>query len=106
LNYKRCMIDCILDKISSRHLILGDQLFHTRCCAHILNLIVKDGLSIIANIIEKVGESANFRTTTPRREEKFIETCAQLNIPFRRKLVVDCKAMRDSTFLMLQVAIQ
>jgi len=100
------MIDRILDKISSRSLILGGQLFHMRCCAHILNLIVKDGLSIIANVIEKVRDSANFWTATPKREEKFIETCAQLNIQFKRKLVVDCRTRWNSTFLMLQVAIQ
>jgi len=83
------MIDRILDKLSSRSLILGGQLFHMRCCAHILNLIVKDGLSIIANVIEKVRDNANFWTATPKREEKFIETGAQLNIQFKRKLVVD-----------------
>jgi len=70
------MIDCILDKILGRSLILGGQLFHMRCCAHISNLIVKDGLPIIANVIEKVKDNANFWTTIPKREKKFIETCA------------------------------
>jgi len=71
-----------------------------------LNLIVKDALSIIANVIEKVRDSANFWTTTPKREEKFIETCDQLNIQFKRKLVVNCRTRWNSTFLMLQVAIE
>jgi len=100
------MIDRILDKISSRSLILGGQLFHMRCCAHILNLIVKDGLSIIANVIEKVRDNANFWTVIPKIKEKFIGTCARLNIQFKRKLVVDCRTRWNSKFLMLQVAIQ
>jgi len=67
---------------------------------------VKDDLSIIANVMEKVRDNANFWTATPKREEKFIKTCAQLNISFKRKLVVDCRTRWNSTYLMLQVAIQ
>jgi len=67
---------------------------------------MKDNLSIIGNVTEKVRESANYWTTTPKREEKFIETCAQLSIPLSRKLVLDYKTRWNSTFLMLQVAIK
>ena len=99
------MIERILDKISPRSFILGGQLFHMRCCAHILNLIVKDGLSMISDAIEKVRDSVNFWTATPKREEKFKETCDQVGIPYMKKLILDCKTRWNSTFLMLDVAI-
>ena len=45
-----------------------------RCCAHILNLIVKEGLEIIKESVEKIRESVAFWIATPKRLEKFVET--------------------------------
>ncbi|XP_057451768.1 zinc finger BED domain-containing protein RICESLEEPER 2-like [Lotus japonicus] len=99
------MIEYILDDISHSKLILGGRIFHMRCCAHILNLVVKDGLSVISGAIEKVRKSVNYWTLTPKREEKFEDACLQLNCPFK-KPVVDCKTRWNSIFLMLRVAIE
>ncbi|XP_058753844.1 zinc finger BED domain-containing protein RICESLEEPER 2-like [Vicia villosa] len=71
------MIERILNKISPRSLILGGQLFHMCCCAHILNLIVKEGMSLISGAIDNIRDSVGYWTATPKREEKFIETCGQ-----------------------------
>lgn len=99
------MIERVLAKISRTSFILGGQLFHMRCCAHILNLIVKDGLSMISSAIENIRESVSFWTATPKREELFMEISNQLDIPYNKKLILDCKTRWNSTFLMLQVAI-
>jgi len=44
-------------------------------------IIVKDGLFIIANVINNVTKNVNL-WTTPKRNEKFIETCLQFSISF------------------------
>ena len=99
------MINILLGKLSSSSLILHGKFFHMRCCAHILNLIVKEGLEVIKESVEKIRESVTFWTTTPKRLEKFVETTCQLNICCDKKLVLDCKTRWNSTFLMQSTAI-
>ena len=48
-----CMIEKIKDKLQLGTLIKERVFFHIRCCAHILNLIVKDGLGVVKDEVEK-----------------------------------------------------
>ncbi|KZV22165.1 hypothetical protein F511_33795 [Dorcoceras hygrometricum] len=100
------MIECILDKLHPSSLILEGKLFHMRCCAHILNLIVRDGLDLISGSIEIIRYSVGFWTTTPKRDEKFIETARQLKVESTKKLELDCKTRWNSTYLMLNTALE
>ena len=87
------LINILLGKLSSSSLILSGKFFHMRCCAHILNLIVKEGLEVIKESVEKIRESIAFWVATPKRLEKFVETARQLNISCDKKLVLDCKTI-------------
>ncbi|KAG5560343.1 hypothetical protein RHGRI_003592 [Rhododendron griersonianum] len=99
------MIDLLWDKLDNTSLMLGGDLFHMRCCAHILNLIVKDGLDVIKVGIEKIRDSVAYWTASQKREEKFEETVRQLNVGSTKKLGLDCATRWNSTFLMLQTAL-
>jgi hypothetical protein len=57
------------------------------CCAHILNFIVKDGLEVMKDGIEKIWDSVLFWVTTSKRKENFELTTNQLKIPYTENLV-------------------
>ena len=99
------LINILLGKLSSSSLTLNGKFFHMHCCAHILNLIVKEGLEVIKESVEKIRKSAAFWTATLKRLEKFVETACQSNICCDKKLVLDCNTRWNSTFLMLSTTI-
>ncbi|KAA8538184.1 hypothetical protein F0562_027792 [Nyssa sinensis] len=58
------VIDNIGSKLDSSSLLLDGRVLHMRCCAHILNLIVKDGLEVIGQGSERLCDSVVFWTAT------------------------------------------
>ncbi|XP_038678375.1 zinc finger BED domain-containing protein RICESLEEPER 2-like [Tripterygium wilfordii] len=57
----------------TKKLLLGGRLFHVRCCAHILNLLVQDDLKVVEDIIHNVRESVKFVKQSDSRLLKFSE---------------------------------
>lgn len=84
------MVDIVLDKISPSLLMLDGKVFHMRCCAHILNLVVRDSLEVIKDSIEKIRQSVAFWIVSAKREEKFVEAVKQLKNPNTKCLELDC----------------
>ncbi|KAL0462634.1 UNVERIFIED_CONTAM: hypothetical protein Slati_0151000 [Sesamum latifolium] len=72
------MFHHLLDKLPSKDLPLDGKVLHMRCCAHILNLIVKDGLEIIGGAIEKIRYSVMYWTASPARVENFEKSRSSL----------------------------
>ena len=94
----------LLDQLKRHNkMILGGKLLHMRCCAHILNLIVKDGLEVLGNRLEIIREHIAYWVATPKRLEKFEETAKQVRITCKKKLILDCRTRWNSTYLMLTV---
>ncbi|KAI0531206.1 hypothetical protein KFK09_000759 [Dendrobium nobile] len=88
-----------------KQLFFGGKIFHVRCCAHILNLMVKDGIKSIEFVVEKIRDTISFLNASEGRLLRFADVVHQLHLP-TRKLIMDCPTRWNSTYNMLTVALQ
>lgn len=79
--------------------LLEGKLFHVRCSAHILNLIVRD-------FIHKVRESVKYLQRSSFVTQKFNHAKTQLKLKDKKKVKMDCTTRWSSTFLMIKSALE
>lgn len=92
-------------KFASRGALWFEGKFlHNRCCAHILNLVVQDGLQVIQSLIDKVRETIKYIKKSNSRSYKFNADIDSLNLERRKKLSLDVCTRWGSTFKMLESA--
>ena len=60
--------------------IVGCKFLHMRCCAHILNLIMQEGLNDNHESTVKVRNAVQYAKSSPKRFEKFLEVVKDANI--------------------------
>ncbi|XP_055961833.1 zinc finger BED domain-containing protein RICESLEEPER 1-like [Mercurialis annua] len=77
---------------------------HMRCIAHILNLVVSDGLKDVNVCIKKVRECVRYIRNSPARLKKFKEAADFVGVETKKGLSLDVPTRWNSTFLMLSTA--
>jgi hypothetical protein len=75
--------------------------FHVRCAAHIVNLVVNDGLQPIDSLIGDIRNKVKFFKRSPTRMYKFVEVCNQYSVKVGQGLCLDVKTRWSSTYKML-----
>ena len=78
-------VDILRTQLSIRKaLVCNGEFFHLRCCAHILNLIVQDGLKEIDITIQKIRESVKYVKGSQVRKQEFLESVNQMSLDGKR----------------------
>ncbi|XP_070045664.1 zinc finger BED domain-containing protein RICESLEEPER 2-like [Nicotiana tomentosiformis] len=72
--------------------------------AHILNLIVQDGLKEIDISVKRVRQAVRYVRSSPQRTLKFRECCAHQEVECSKILCLDVPTRWNSTYLMLETA--
>ena len=83
-----------------------DQYFHIRCCAHILNLVVQDGIGVLDNLIKSLRETVKYFKRSPSRLHAFVDTCKSMGVKVGNHLHLDCQTRWSSTYKMISTARQ
>jgi len=105
-SYNDSCLKNLKDNLSlSSKLLLDGALFHVRCCAYILNLLVQDGLSQIKEIISNVCESAKYINHNDSMLKSFCDVVEQKGLK-GRKLILDCLTTWNSTYHMLSIVLK
>ncbi|XP_054817609.1 zinc finger BED domain-containing protein RICESLEEPER 2-like [Prosopis cineraria] len=87
-------------------LVCDGEFLHLRCCAHILNLIVSDGVKDMHKCIEGIRNAIKYVRSSPSRFHKFKELVEKMKIDSKKLLSMDCPTRWNSTYIMLESAIK
>ncbi|CAI8592400.1 unnamed protein product [Vicia faba] len=82
----------------------GGEYFHMRYPAHILNLVVNEGLKDKHLSINSVRDVVRFVKSSPHREAKFKKCIEFVGITCKKLVCLDVSTRWNLTYLMLEVA--
>ncbi|KAE8684528.1 hypothetical protein F3Y22_tig00111128pilonHSYRG00129 [Hibiscus syriacus] len=85
--------------------VLDAQFLHMRYVAHILNLVVKNGLKDVDDSIMKVRAAVKYVRSSPARLQKFQFCFEEENINNKSLVCLDIETRWNSTYCMLKSAL-
>ncbi|XP_010548831.1 PREDICTED: zinc finger BED domain-containing protein RICESLEEPER 1-like [Tarenaya hassleriana] len=94
-----------LSFVNVNTLVLNGEYLHMRCGAHILNLIVKEGLSDMGDSVIGIRNAIKYVRSSDARLQSFKSREGSGKFT-RGSLVLDCTTRWNSTFLMLTSALK
>nr|XP_028959360.1 zinc finger BED domain-containing protein RICESLEEPER 2-like [Malus domestica] len=89
---------------SNGALLLEGAHLHMRCACHILNLIVKDGMTELSREIEGIRNCVKFIHSSPTRLETFREYCVLMRFDKMSNIPFDVVTRWNATYDMLNSA--
>ncbi|XP_026458911.1 zinc finger BED domain-containing protein RICESLEEPER 3-like [Papaver somniferum] len=84
--------------------IVGGKHLHVRCAAHVLALVVKDGLKKYHTSVSRIRSVVKYVTASPARMKKFLDALFLERMEYKKGLVLDVKTRWNSIYLMLDAA--
>ncbi len=78
-------VEVLKEKLSLHNpLTLDGEFFHIRCCAHILNLIVQEGLKEVDDVVKSIREIVKYIRGSQVRKTEFLKHVSDMRLDNRR----------------------
>jgi len=98
-------VDCFKKRtMANKDVICRNQFIHVRCCAHIINLIVHEGLKDVDDSIVRVRNMVKYIKGSPQRLAIFKSCAERKTSGYHASLTLDVPTRWNSTYMMLDVA--
>ncbi|CAO2034924.1 unnamed protein product [Urochloa humidicola] len=94
-------------KTNYKHdLLFGGEHLHVRCCAHILNILVQDGMRVIHTTIDKLRELLRHIDSSVSRLQVFNSIANDNGLASKSGIYLDFPTQWNSTYKMLREALK
>ncbi|RLN13279.1 activator-like transposable element [Panicum miliaceum] len=90
---------------SASSLVCDGIFFHVRCACHILNLVAREGLSVIISTIENIRQLVLAVKGSPLQWEELMKRATECGLDTNKGLSLDVSTRWNSTYLMLRDAL-
>ena len=104
-NNDTCIVDLkrILNKRNM--MLFGGEFCHMRCFAHVINLVVRDGIAEVKSSIKRLRRSVKYVRSSPSCMQLFKKCALEESIFIKKVVCLDVKTRWNSTYLMIDSAI-
>ncbi|KAK8660192.1 hypothetical protein V6N13_051126 [Hibiscus sabdariffa] len=86
--------------------LINGQVLDVRSAAHVINSVVQDAMEALRVVIQKIRGSIQYVKSSQSIQGKFQEMAQQTGIDSQKNLVLDFPIRWNSTYVMLETAIQ
>ncbi|KAL7132191.1 hypothetical protein ABFS83_12G055500 [Erythranthe nasuta] len=94
------------EELNAEDSILEYKYLHLRCCAHIVNLVGKEGLHDQFESIARIRNAVRNVSSSPSRYAKFKDSVEKAKLSCSKNLCLDVDTRWNSTYLMLDTAVK
>jgi hypothetical protein len=100
-------VSALKENIVGKHLLLAEgKFFHCRCAAHVINLIVQEGLLAMSGVVKSIRESVKYVKSSQGRKQRFEKMISELGISCDKRPPLDVVTRWNSTYHMLKCALE